>query len=294
MGYSDNIIVPAYNQTAGMASDSTDNASSDQPSATPSVIAPASERPVFPLPKADISNALLQRTRVAAGIISSKTTPPPTLLPTISQFLIGTLSGYQFAFKQTTNASYYRVYRNTAGTGFAGALLFQSYKDDPSNPGAVVVADNVPLGVFYSYWVTAVNQSGQETAPVAAQTGLVASGTNMAPATATLATAVTTLSQSGTSLTINVSAATYFIGPYTMNVNSGSVNVGSYNIKYYVYFDSPGYVGGPVTYQASSNFLDTGKGSYRVICGSITLNAGGGGGGGTGGSGGGGGKGWTL
>lgn len=99
------------------------------------------------------------------------------------------------------------------------------------------------------------------------------------------AQASTLLAQSGTTTTINVNAGTFYLGNITLNFNSGSVNPGSYG-TWYVYFDDPGYGGGAVTFQASTNPLVTSQAPGRFYVGTITTASGGGGGGGSGGGGG--------
>lgn len=89
----------------------------------------------------------------------------------------------------------------------------------------------------------------------------------------------TSLSQNGTTTTINVGAATFYLGNIVVNTNSGSVNPGAYG-TYHVYFDNPGYGGGAVTYQATTNVLDLTKNPFRFSLGSITTSSGGGGSGG--------------
>ena len=93
-----------------------------------------------------------------------------------------------------------------------------------------------------------------------------------------------TLTQSGTGTTIDVAAGTMYIGNLTMNFNAGSVNPGSYG-TYYVYFDSPNYAGGAVTFYATTNPAVLAQSPWRFALGSITTASGGGGtGGGSGGS----------
>jgi hypothetical protein len=106
------------------------------------------------------------------GVISA----PPG--PTIAQSLIPTPTGYQFQFNQLAGLTAdvidsYRVYRNTANNS-ATATLLVTYKNDPTNVGAIVVSDDAQFGESYFYWVTAVNTSGLESTKVAAQSGAVA------------------------------------------------------------------------------------------------------------------------
>lgn len=93
------------------------------------------------------------------------------------------------------------------------------------------------------------------------------------------ANASTGLSQSGTTTTINVAACSFYVGNITLNANSGSVNPGAYG-TYYVYFDDPGYGGGAVTYQATTNALAVTQNPFRFYVGTITTASGGGGSGG--------------
>jgi hypothetical protein len=110
------------------------------------------------------------------GVISA----PPA--PSISQSLVATPLGYQFAFTQVSVGSTqdvidsYRVYKFTADTPGSAALL-KTFKHDPTSVGAIVVQDNVGGGNTFYYWVTSVNTVGLESAKTAAQSGAVISGT---------------------------------------------------------------------------------------------------------------------
>lgn len=109
-------------------------------------------------------------------LLDGVTSAPPG--PTIVQQLIPTPSGYQFAFSQLSGLTAdvidsYRVYRNTTNNS-ATATLLSTYKNDPTNTGAIVVSDAAQFGETFWYWVTAVNTAGLESAKVAAQASLVA------------------------------------------------------------------------------------------------------------------------
>lgn len=96
------------------------------------------------------------------------------------------------------------------------------------------------------------------------------------------AQANTALTQSGTTKTINVNAGTFYLGNIVLNYSSGSVTPATYG-KWYVYFDNPGYTGGAVTFQATTDPLVTSQAPGRFYVGTITTASGGGGGGGSGG-----------
>lgn len=96
------------------------------------------------------------------------------------------------------------------------------------------------------------------------------------------AQANTSLAQNGSTTTINVGAGTFYLGNITLNYNSGSVNPGAYG-KYYIYFDDPGYAGGAVTFEVTTNPLVTSQAPGRFYVGTTTTATGGGGSGGSGG-----------
>lgn len=113
--------------------------------------------------------------------LSGTITAPPA--PTITQTLVATPLGYQFAFAQIALPaadeevmSAYRVYRNSSNS-FSGSSLIRTLKHDPTNTGSIVVQDNVGGGQTFFYWVTSVNTAGLESTSTAAQSGTVTSGT---------------------------------------------------------------------------------------------------------------------
>ena len=113
----------------------------------------------------------------------------------------------------------------------------------------------------------------------------VSDGTNWLrmPAPAAISGAATTsLSNGGTSTTITVGAGTYYLGNMVLSANAGTVNPGTYGGPFFIYFDDPGYAGGAVTYQYSTNLQDVAKGPYRFYVGQITTASGSGSGGGGG------------
>lgn len=104
--------------------------------------------------------------------------------PTISQTLIATPLGYQFAFNQVALpagdidvVTAYRVYRNTSANTFAGSTFLRPFTHDPTHLGAIVVQDNVGGGQTYYYFVTSVNSASLESGALSAQSGAVVSGT---------------------------------------------------------------------------------------------------------------------
>lgn len=102
--------------------------------------------------------------------------------PSISQPLIGTPTGYQFAFNYlgglaADQVSGYKVYRNTSGT-FGTATAIKFYPHNPINSGSQVVQDDgMNNGDLFWYWVSAVNTTGLEsTATAVTGSGTVANG----------------------------------------------------------------------------------------------------------------------
>jgi uncharacterized membrane protein YgcG len=102
-------------------------------------------------------------------------TAPPA--PTISQFLVGTPTGFQFTFDEVVLPTgtqdvidSYRVYRHANNSSFSGASVVHTFKHDPTNTGAIVFSDTIndSTGVFYYYWATSVDTKGLESTPAAA------------------------------------------------------------------------------------------------------------------------------
>lgn len=96
-----------------------------------------------------------------------------------------------------------------------------------------------------------------------------------------------TAADAGSDTTITVAAHSYDYDFGTVSVNSGAITGLSFSTKYYVYFDDLRYLGGAVTYIATTTITDVTGNQGRIYVGTITTPADGGGG--TGGSGGGGG-----
>ncbi|MGC2694895.1 MAG: hypothetical protein WA738_03810 [Candidatus Angelobacter sp.] len=92
------------------------------------------------------------------------------------------------------------------------------------------------------------------------------------------------LAQSGTSTTILIAAFTAQFGDGQVSYNSGSVNPGSYG-TYFIYLRDPQYLGGTVTYFATTARSDLTKFNDIVVVGQVTTALGGGGFGTGGGSG---------
>src|SRR5260221_7162499 len=102
--------------------------------------------------------------------------------PTIAQTLTALPLSLQFSFNQVTLPigatnviSSYRVYRNTTANNFSGATLMRTFVHDPTRQGAITLQDNTGGGKSYYYFVTSVDTTSQESAPVAAQAGTVTS-----------------------------------------------------------------------------------------------------------------------
>jgi|SRR5579864_747204 len=109
------------------------------------------------------------------------TSAPPA--PSISQSLVATSTGFQFAFNQEGGLladviASYNVYHNTVNNS-STATIYQTFPQNPSNAGTVVVQEVQPHGVTMYYWVSAVNTSGLESSKTAAQSGAVTSGSKL-------------------------------------------------------------------------------------------------------------------
>jgi hypothetical protein len=133
------------------------------------------------------------------GVVSA----PPA--PSISQSLVGTPLGYQFAFNQVDVGSTqdvisaYRVYRNITNTSSTASLI-QPIVHDPTHLGAVTVTDHIhaSLGLSYYYWVSAVNTAGLESTKTAAQSSAVIGSIGSTPVTLSTAFRITMTSTTGT------------------------------------------------------------------------------------------------
>lgn len=84
----------------------------------------------------------------------------------------------------------------------------------------------------------------------------------------------------GATATINISASTLNLGLTSVSYNSGSITGKAFSTVYYIYADDAGYVGGAVTYIATTTPLTLAQQEGRVFFGGITTVADGGGGGG--------------
>lgn len=142
------------------------------------------------------------------GVLS----PPPA--PSIAQSLLGTATGYQFSFNQLPAQlddviDGYQIYRNTTGILDGTQTKIQYIKHNPTNSAAIVVTDLVvpALGVFYYYWVSAVDTAKLESTLTAAQSGTVFGSIGSIPPTAGTPFKSTTTS---TSVTWTTSPSAFF------------------------------------------------------------------------------------
>ncbi|AQQ67494.1 hypothetical protein Mag101_07455 [Microbulbifer agarilyticus] len=84
-------------------------------------------------------------------------------------------------------------------------------------------------------------------------------------------------SDAGSTTTISVAAHTVTYGFGTVSYNSGSITGLNFSTTYYVYCDDPGYVGGAITYLASTDKLAPVAGTHRRYVGRVVTPANGGG-----------------
>ena len=84
----------------------------------------------------------------------------------------------------------------------------------------------------------------------------------------------------GANATINIAAFDYKLpGLSVINYNSGSITGLAYSTKYYVYGQGdPSYLGGPLTYTATTSYNDTNADDEIIFIDTITTPASGGGG----------------
>ncbi|WP_406828112.1 hypothetical protein [Microbulbifer sp. ARAS458-1] len=80
----------------------------------------------------------------------------------------------------------------------------------------------------------------------------------------------------GSTAKIDISAHSVQYGFGSVSYSSGSVSGLSFSTRYYIYCDDEGYVGGSVTYVASTNKLAPVSGTHRRYLGSITTPSNGG------------------
>lgn len=188
----------------------------------------------------DGTSASFAGARTCTVTLDGVLTAPPA--PSIAQTLVGTALGYQFAFNQLPAQlddviDGYQIYRNTTGILDGSQAKIQYIKHNPTNSSAVVVTDTVvpAAGVFYYYWVSAVDTAKLESTLTAAQSvPTVGSIGSVPPAIATPFSIKTTSS----SMTVTTSPTAYFtradgtsttIGATTLTV-TGLVNNNTYSI----------------------------------------------------------------
>lgn len=128
----------------------------------------------------------ISKTAICTVKLNGQKQAPPA--PSISQSLIGTATGYQFSFNQIPAIvndviDGYAIYRNTTGALDGTQARIQYKKHNPTNLGATVVTDTIvdAVGVFYYYWVSAIDTAGRESVKMAAQSGAVAGSLGSIP-----------------------------------------------------------------------------------------------------------------
>jgi len=145
--------------------------------------------PTQPLSGAPTSTVVqaINRTPKAPGTSTSSGATVPA--PTISQKLVTTPTGYQFAFNQIVPIPYstqviacYEIYRGFVNI-FASATVRQVIPANSNLIGPVTVQDSIDqsLGQNYFYWVIAVDSKGNTSVPVPAQTATVQTGAWLIP-----------------------------------------------------------------------------------------------------------------
>lgn len=171
-------------------------------STTPLLMASGSASPIIFLceatgEKVTVLGQLVGQSGITQGLTSSASTTvtlngqtqaPPA--PSISQSLIGTSLGYQFSFNQIPSQvadviDGYNIYRNTTGVLDGSQTKIQYLKNNPQSTGATVVTDTIvpAVGVFYYYWVSAVDTQQLESPLTAAQSGPIAGSVGSIPPT---------------------------------------------------------------------------------------------------------------
>jgi hypothetical protein len=178
-------------------------------------------------------------------------TAPPA--PTISQFLVGTPTGFQFTFDEVILPAgtqdvidSYRVYRHANNSSFSGASVVHTFKHDPTNTGAIVYSDTIndATGVFYYYWVTSVDTKGLESSPSAAN----ASGLGVIGSIGSIPVALSTpfkSSQTSTSVTWKTSPSCFFTRADGAKTTVGQTTTACTSLKasneyfFFPYWDEP-------------------------------------------------------
>lgn len=113
--------------------------------------------------------------------------------------------------------------------------------------------------------ITGLDSSVTEALSAADDSILVSSGTIGASITAT---------DAGTTATISISAHTRVYGNGSaVSVSSGAVAGLSFSTTYYIYYDQPTRVGGPVSYQATTSKITAVQVNDRHFIGQITTPA---------------------
>lgn len=127
--------------------------------------------PITPIPVSQILPIVMQNNIALARKPTNMPPPPQIVVP-----LNAITGGLQFSFKQlilppgyTNVIDSYRIYRNILANNFSGALMLRTFRQDPTNQGAITFQDNTGSGKTYYYFITSVDTRSQESRPNSAQ-----------------------------------------------------------------------------------------------------------------------------
>lgn len=151
---------------------------------------------------------------------------------------------------------------------------------------SIVEEKGTPTTAFHQWWETILRQI--ELSINSIQAALDAAGIATAAATAAQTAAdnassvakltssgmtgmVLTATDSGSNVTISISAHTRIYGDgSSVSVNSGTLTGRAYSTTYYIYYDNPGFNGGAVAYQSTTNMSTAAQTGSRHLVGVVT------------------------
>lgn len=146
------------------------------------------------------------------------------------------------------NTLSFNVYRNTVNNPATASKIAAL----PSNgiAGQTYFDKSASVNVLYFYWVTSVMANGGESGKSSA-----VSSAGLGPGTHSSYRPLSnplTATDAGATATINVASFTMRIGGLDLTYNSGSIASLSYSTVYYIYLLDTSFVGGGVTYLATT------------------------------------------
>jgi hypothetical protein len=238
----------------------------------------------------------------------------PIPSPTIASPLVGTPTGYSFAFNEVRlplssgfQIASYKIYRGPSNDSSQASVIQTCPHSVNGLSTPVEITDPQPnvqlFNIFKCYFVSAVATNGRESTLTPAQSGLVsttksgfnpngqlASTFHNQPVNSTFTPlAGTTLSSDGSATAVTVGATQIQFGSGIVTYNSATVDRGSFGTSYVTGLD-PQFSGGSIPFliSATNFFQSTSDGLLpfgKINTASASSSSGGGTGAGTAGSG---------